>query len=224
MSLATHAGAVDGALPQRPLLRGALHTVAAAAAIAGGVYLLLIAESTRGYVSAAIFAASLVLMYGTSATYHRVRWRPPSRAVMKRLDHSMIFVLIGGTYTPFCLIVLNNAWGISMLSIIWGVAAAGIFLKIVWPGVPRHLSVALYVTLGWLAVAPAAELAAQLSDSAVALLIAGGALYTIGGVAYALRKPDPWPRVFGYHEVFHLFVVAGSGAHYLVVATDVLPG
>ena len=224
MALATHAEVVDGAVTERPLLRGTLHLGAAAAAMAGGVYLLLIAESARGYVSAAIFAASLILMYGTSATYHRVGWRPSLRAVVKRLDHSMIFVLIGGTYTPFCLVVLDNGWGISILSVIWGVAGAGILLKVVWPEVPRYLGVTLYVTLGWLAVVPAPELTTRLTAVALALLIAGGVLYTFGGVTYALRKPDPWPRVLGYHEVFHLFVVAGSAAHYFVVATYVLPG
>ncbi len=135
----------------------------------------------------------------------------------------MIFVLIAGTYTPLCLHV-SLAWGIPLLSVVWGLAGSGILLKLLWPDGPRWLSVAMYVGLGWVAVAAVSEVVSTFPASALALLLIGGALYTVGGVVYATRRPDPWPRVFGYHEVFHAFVVAGSALHYSLVATHVVPG
>src|SRR3990170_4346228 len=206
--MATDAQAATLAL-ERPALRGVLHLIAAGLAVAGTVLLLLVADSPSGYVGGAIFASSLMLLYGTSATYHQVRWRPNWRQVVKRLDHAMIFVLIAGTYTPFCLDV-SLAWGIPMLSVVWGLAGAGVLLKLVWPDGPRWLSVGLYVGLGWVALVAASEVIDQYLGSPLALLILGGALYTVGGVVYAARRPDPWPRIFGYHEVFHAFVVGGS--------------
>jgi hemolysin III len=206
---------------ERPALRGMLHTIAFALAIAGAVPLLIVADSAKEYVGAAVFAATLILLYGTSATYHQVRWRPSWRQVVKRLDHATIFVLIAGTYTPFCLDV-SLAWGVSMLAVVWSLAGAGALLKLVWPDGPRWLSVGLYVGLGWVAVIAASEVIDRYLGSPLALLAAGGLLYTVGGVIYALRRPNPWPRVFGYHEVFHSFVVAGSAVHYSVVALYVV--
>ncbi len=213
----------DNALRQRPALRGMFHVCGAIAATLGAPLLLLIANSPRAYVGGAIFAASLILLYGTSASYHRITWTPLFRAIISRLDHSMVLVLIAGTYTPFCLIVLNTAWGISMLSVIWGVAGAGILMNLVWPASPRWLRVTFYVVLGWLGLISAWELAAWFTASPLLLLILGGAVYTLGGVVYAIRKPNPWPRVFGYHEIFHLLVVLGSTLHYSLVAIYVLP-
>ncbi len=199
------------------------HVYAAIAAVAGAPLLLLAADSPRAYVGGAIFAASLMLLYGTSAGYHRITWTPLFRAIISRLDHSMVLVLIGGTYTPFCLVVLNNAWGISMLSVIWGVAGAGILMNLAWPASPRWIRVTFYVVLGWLGLISAWELAAWFTVSPLALLVLGGALYTLGGVVYAVRRPDPWPRVLGYHEIFHLLVVLGSTFHYSLIAIYVLP-
>jgi hemolysin III len=208
---------------QRPMLRGVSHVSAAIAAMLGAPLLLLAADSPRAYVGGAIFATSLILLYGTSAAYHRIAWTPLFRAIISRMDDSMVLVLIGGTYTPFCLLVLNNAWGITMLSVVWGVAGAGVITNLARPARPRWLRVAFYVILGWLGLVSAGELAARLSPSPLALLVLGGVLYTLGGVVYAVRKPDPWPRVFGYLEVFHLLVVAGSALHYSLVAIYVLP-
>jgi hemolysin III len=208
---------------QRPMLRGVSHVSAAIAAMLGAPLLLLVADSPRAYVGGAIFATSLILLYGTSAAYHRITWTPLFRAIISRMDDSMVLVLIGGTYTPFCLVVLNNAWGITMLSVVWGVAGAGVITNLAWPARPRWLRVAFYVILGWLGLVSAGELAARLSASPLALLVLGGVLYTLGGLVYAARKPDPWPRVFGYLEVFHLLVVAGSALHYSLVAIYVLP-
>jgi hemolysin III len=213
----------DGLTRERPLLRGVSHLGAAIAAMLGTPLLLLAADSPRAYVGGAIFAASLVLLYGTSAAYHRVTWTPLFRAIISRMDDSMVLVLIAGTYTPFCLVVLNNAWGITMLSVVWGVAGAGIMTNLAWPARPRWFRVAFYVILGWLALVSAGQLAARLSTSALALLVLGGVLYTLSGIVYAIRKPDPWPRVFGHLEVFHLLVIAGSVLHYSLIAIYVLP-
>lgn len=209
---------------QRPLLRGVFHLYAAFAALAGAVLLMMVAGSPQAFVGGAIFAASLVLLYGTSAAYHRIAWRPALRRLVKRLDHAMIFVLIAGTYTPFALVVLRGAWSIAMLSVIWGVAGGGVLLKTAWPGAPRWLGVGLYVGVGWLAVIAARELLAWLAPRPFSLLVLGGALYTLGGLVYGLRRPNPWPRWLGYHEVFHLLVVLGSVVHYTLIAVYVLPG
>jgi hemolysin III len=208
----------------RPALRGVFHLLSFVAAIIAAPLLIIIATSPAGYVGAAIFAASLILLYGTSASYHLIRWTPPLRALMKNLDHSMIFVLIAGTYTPFCLVAVDLAWGISILSIVWSLAGVGILLKLAWPGAPRLLSVSLYVGLGWLALVAGVEILTEFSASSVVLLIVGGVLYTIGGIVYGLRRPDPFPRVFGFHEIFHLFVIAGSSIHFWLIATTILPG
>jgi len=211
------------ATPQRPLLRGVFHLFAAIAVTLGAVLLLLVADSPRAYVGGAIFAASLMLVYWTSAGYHRIRWRPFLWEVIRRLDHSTALVVIGGTYTPFSLVVLNNAWGISMLSVIWGLVGAGILLNLAWPETPRWLRVTFYAVTGWLALVPAAELAARLTATPLTLLALGGVLYTLGGVVYAVKRPDPWPRVLGHLEVFHLLVMAGSALHYSLIAIYVLP-
>jgi hemolysin III len=206
---------------ERPALRGTLHLIAALLAVAGTVLLMLLAESPSGYAGGALFGASLMLLYGTSASYHQVPWRASWRNVVKRLDHAMIFVLIAGTYTPFCLDV-RLGWGVSLLAVVWTLGGLGMLMKLIWPDGPRWLSVGLYVGLGWIAVVAASEVLARYSATPITLLLLGGALYTIGGVVYALRRPDPWPRTFGYHEVFHALVVAGSAVHFAVIATYVL--
>ena len=207
---------------QRPLLRGVFHLGAAIAATAGAAWLLLIADSPPAYIGGAIFAASLILLYGISGSYHSFSWKPTQRRILRRLDHAMIFVLIAGTYTPLCL-KLSLAWGIPILSVVWGIAGVGILLRLVWMGGPRWLSVALYVTLGWTALVGVSEIVQEFAFAPLAMLALGGVLYTLGGAVYAARRPDPWPRVFGYHEVFHLLVIAGSAVHYSLIAAFVLP-
>ena len=205
----------------RPKLRGVLHAFAAVLAIAGMVLLLLVADKPTGYIGGAVFATSLICLYGISASYHQIPWRPDWRRIVKRLDHAMIFVFIAGTYTPFCLDV-SVAWGIPMLAVVWSLAGAGAIMKVLWPDAPRWLGVGLYIGLGWIGAVAATEVFDQYLGGPLALLLAGGALYTIGGVIYALQRPNPWPRIFGYHEIFHSFVVAGSAFHYTAIALYVV--
>ena len=207
----------------RPLLRGVFHAFAAVAAVGGIVLLVLLADSAGAYVGGAVFATSLALLYTTSAAYHRITWKPRLRSLMKRLDHAMIFVLIAGTYTPFCLVVADTAWGISLLSVVWGLAGAGVLMKLAWPNAPRWLSVLLYLAVGWLALVATTELLAWFTAVPLLLLALGGVAYTLGGVVYAAGRPNPFPRVFGYHEVFHALVIAGSSLHFALVALYVVP-
>jgi len=220
MSAQPHA-AVLAAEIERPALRGTLHLAAAVLALFGAAWLLLVAGSPTGYIGAAVFGTSLILLYGTSATYHQITWRPSWRRIVKRLDHGMIFVLIAGTYTPFCLSI-SLAWGIPVLAVVWSLAGAGALLKILRPDAPRWLGVSLYVGLGWVGLVAVSEVLGLYMGSPLALLLLGGAFYTMGGVIYALRRPDPWPRTFGYHEVFHTLIVAGSAVHYSLIITYVV--
>jgi len=200
-----------------------LHLFAAVAAVAGLVVLVLLADSAEACIGGAVFAVSLIALYSTSATYHTITWGRRMRAFLKRLDHSMIFVLIAGTYTPICLIAASTAWGITILAVAWSIALAGIIMKAAWPGAPRWLSVLLYAGAGWLGAVAAVPLTDWLAWAPIGLLVLGGVLYTLGGVIYAARRPDPWPRVFGYHEVFHLLVIAGSALHFTLVAVYLMP-
>ena len=214
--------ALTATVESRPALRGVLHAIAAVLAVGGTAVLMLVADKPSGYVGGAIFATSLILLYSTSATYHQVRfWRASWGRVFKRLDHAMIFVLIAGTYTPFCLDV-SLAWGIPMLALVWTLAGLGALMKIIWPDGPRWLSVTLYVSLGWIALVAAAQVIDRYLGSPLALMLAGGALYTVGGLVYAFQRPNPWPRVFGCHEIFHSFVVGGSAVHYAAIAIYVV--
>jgi hemolysin III len=187
-------------------------------AVAGLVVLVLLADSPEAYVGGVVFAASLIALYTTSATYHVITWGTRMRGVMKRLDHSMIFVLIAGSYTPFCLLAASTTWGIAILAIVWSIALCGVVLKVAWPSAPRWLGVTLYVATGWVALVAATEIAEWFAIVPLLLLAGGGLLYTLGGVIYAARRPDPFPTVFGYHEVFHVLVIGGSVLHFTLVA------
>ena len=207
----------------RPLLRGFLHLGAFAAAVAGIVVMLLLAHDARGYVGASIFGASLIVVYGVSASYHRLPWGQRMSGVMRRLDHAMIFFLIAGTYTPFCLIVLGNTWGITLLSVTATIAGVGALTRLAWLDSPRWLAVSLYLATGWVALIAASQILQKLDVAPLALLLLGGIAYSVGGIAYAAKRPDPWPKVFGYHEVFHSFTIMGSASHFLAVAVFLLP-
>ncbi len=209
-------------LAPTPALRGYLHLAAALVAPYALLILVSIADSPRGVVSGAIFGASLIVLYSTSAIYHLVPWRRRFRAWMQRLDHSMIFIFIAGAYTPFAVKLMSNPWGIPILSVVGGLAVIGFVITVAGLEPPRWIRVCLYLGLGWIGVVAISELVAGLPWQAFALLVAGGILFSLGGAIYATRRPDPFPRVFGYHEVFHTLQVAATAAIYSVVAIYVL--
>ncbi len=170
----------------------------------------------------AIYALTLTGLLGVSAVYHRITWSPARRALLRRLDHAMIFLLIAGTYTPIAL-TLGTGAQVALLAAVWAGALAGVGFQLAWPTAPRWLQAVVYVALGWTAVAVLPELWRTLGGSGVALIVAGGALYSVGAAVYAARRPDPWPRVFGYHEVFHALVLAAAACHLAAVRWMVVP-
>jgi len=206
----------------KPKLRGVFHEIGFYAAVATGVVLVVTAEPGKARTAAAIFASCVALCFGASALYHRPTWAPRARAWLARLDHAGIYFLIAGTYAPFGLIVMSRAWAIPILATVWGGAFLAIVLKLFWVRAPKRLSAAIALALGWVAAAAFPQLL-KLSTVGLLLVIAGGILYTAGAVIYALRRPDPIPRVFGYHELFHVLTVAAAACQYVAVAFYVLP-
>ncbi len=200
----------------KPRWRGRLHQAAFLVSIPAGISLVAVAGTAAARVAAAIYAFSLTGMYAASAAFHRVPWRPQVRRWMRRLDHAMIFLLIAGTYTPFALLVLDGAWAIVVLSLVWAGALFGIALKLSTSRL-ETLAAALYIVLGWVAVIALPVIASRLGPGTMALLLGGGLLYTLGAVVLFRRRPDPSPRVFGYHEVWHVLVVAASACHYALI-------
>jgi hemolysin III len=209
----------------KPRLRGVSHQWAFFVSLVTGVALVLAAPSGRAALATTIYAVSVAGLFGASALYHRVSWASvAARRWMRRLDHSMIFFLIAGTYTPFALLALHGTLATAILVVVWSAAAAGIVLKLVWIDAPKTLVAIIYVALGWVAVAAFPELIARLGVTATALVAAGGVLYTVGAIIYAFQRPDPVPAVFGYHEIFHALVIVAAALQYAVVAFYVLPG
>ena len=209
--------------PVRPSLRGVSHQYAFFVSIACGVGLILAASGGRARVAATIYAVAVSSLLGTSALYHRVTWRPRARRWMKRLDHSMIFVLIAGTYTPVALLALKGSLATTILIVLWAGALGGVVFKLVWIDAPKWLFALVYVLLGLVTGAVLGELPAAIGWLGVAGLMTGGLLYVIGAVVYTSGRPNPWPTVFGYHEIFHALVIAAAGLHYAVIAFAVLP-
>jgi len=207
--------------PGKPLLRGVTHEIAAFAALAAWIGLTLAAPSPRARVAAGVYGATLLALFTVSALYHRPTWAPRARLFWRRLDHSAIFLLIAGSYTPFCLLVGGTA-GRALLVVVWTGAAAGVAQAIAWPTAPKPLVALVYVVLGWVVIPVLPVLRLELGPAFIALLAVGGIAYSLGAVVYALRRPDPFPRVFGYHEVFHALVVAAAVLHFVAVAAAVL--
>ena len=203
---------------RRPKLRGVLHQYAFFVSLGLGIVLVGAAEGARSRFAGAVFAACVSAMLGISALYHRVVWPPAPRRWMRRLDHAAIFLLIAGTYTPFCLLVLEGSWQVAVLSIVWSGAVAAIVLKVAWIDAPRWIAAVLAVALGWLGLAVVPQIHARAGVAALIPLAIGGVLYTVGAVVYARRRPDPSPQVFGYHELFHGLVVAAAACQYVSVA------
>ena len=202
----------------KPRLRGVLHEAAFAISLVTGTVLICLADSARERVAVAVYAGSVALLFGTSAAYHRGAWSPRAYDVMARLDHSMIFVLIAGSYTPFALLLLDGAMRWVVLGVVWGGAAAGVLVRNVYRRPPRWLFVALYLSLGWVAVGLLPAVLHRGGVAVLVLLAVGGLFYTGGALVYAFRRPDPSPRWFGFHEVFHACTLLAFITHYVAVS------
>jgi len=208
----------------RPSWRGVLHTWAFAVSLITGTVLVVLAEGARARVGVGVYAVTVSLLFGTSALYHRLRWGARGLQVMRGLDHSMIFVFIAGSYTPFALLMLPGTAAAVILTVVWGGAVAGVLARLAWRRAPRWFFVPLYLALGWVAVFVLPELLAHGGVVAVALLVLGGAFYSLGGVVYAARRPNPRPAVFGFHEVFHACTLVAAVCHYAAVVLALYAG
>jgi len=202
---------------QKPALRGRLHQVAFFFSIPQGVAAVAAAAGAVGRFAASVYAVSLAGLFGASALYHRIRWSPRALLRMRRLDHSMIYVLIAGSYTPFALLVLHGTWSFALLAAVWAGAVAGIAIKLFSIDRLRVLGGAMYIVLGWMVIVALPQIVHGLSLAGVTLLFLGGVLYTAGAAVLWTRWPDPNPRWFGYHEVWHSMVIAASMCHYAAI-------
>jgi hemolysin III len=202
-------------------MRGWLHLWSFAVSIASGSALVATSAALEGpgvALATAVYSVTILGLFGISALYHRRTWRTVrARAVMKRLDHSMIFLFIAGTYTPVAALAMDAATARWVLAVVWGGALAGVVLKMAWPDAPSWLAVPIYVALGWVAAFVFPELLANGGATAFVLLIVGGAFYTVGAVFYATKWPNPWPRTFGYHEFFHAATVLAATCHLVAI-------
>jgi hemolysin III len=203
----------------RPRMRGWLHLFAFFGAIVAAAVLIPLAfvQGARAGWPVAVYCLTILGLFGVSATYHRRRWSPRGWKLMKRADHSMIFLFIAGTYTPFAFLAVPEPTGWWLLAGVWTGAALGIALKLVWPHAPRWLGVPIYLGLGWAALFVLVDIVRQVGVTAMVLLAVGGVLYSIGAVAYAMKRPNPWPGTFGYHEVFHAMTIVAATCHYIAV-------
>jgi hemolysin III len=207
----------------KPRLRGLSHALAFVVALPLGLALIFQAETARGRLSAIVFAAAVVVMFGASALYHSPNWREAPRRWLRRVDHAGIYGLIAGTYTAFGLLALDGSWRWVVLSIVWAGALAAIVFKFAWIDAPKWISAVIGVALGWIGVVVSPQLLGEIGVAASVLVLAGGLLYTLGALVYALRRPDPRPAVFGFHEVFHVLVIAAVACQYAAVAFFMLP-
>ena len=209
----------------KPRLRGWLHLGIAPVTLAAGIVLIALSPTAATRLGSLVYVVSSVLLFSVSAVYHRGRWSPRVTRVLRRLDHSNIFLLIAGTYTPFSLLLLQGTDRVVLLSVIWFGALLGVGFRVLWIDAPRWLCVPIYVALGCAAVFVLPEFAAGserygvgIGTAVLVLIAAGGVLYVLGGAVYGFRRPDPWPRYFGFHEVFHSFTVLAFVAHYVGIS------
>jgi hemolysin III len=208
---------------ERPRLRGVFHQYAFFAALVACAALVVVADSSREQVAMWIYGVALASMFGVSALYHRVTWRSPEvRKWMRRLDHSTILLLIAGTYTPFALLAFDGLIADVILIVVWSGAAAGLVLNLVWVDAPTWVTAIVFIALGWVGAVAVPELL-EFGIAPAVLVFAGGALYTVGALAYAFKRPNPHPQIFGYHEIFHLLVVGAAITHFVAIAGFVLP-
>ena len=209
------------ALFEKPLLRGWLHLVCFFLALPAAVLVVAVATSGRGRVGAVVYAVGLIALFGVSGSYHRGRWTDAKRRLMQQLDHGTIFVMIAGSYTPLCLLALRGWVAVAMLAIAWSGAVLGFILAFTNSRITRNMRGTLYIVLGWASIIAAPQLVRNLSVAELVLIAVGGLLFTVGAIFLATRWPDPFPRVFGYHEVWHVLVVAAVVCHFVAIASVV---
>jgi len=202
----------------KPSLRGVLHQWAAVYALGAGTALVALAPTAYAAVAAAIYAASLVVLLTVSAVYHRFQWTPRVRTWLRRADHASIFLLIGGSYTPIAMLALGGDAGRHLLIVIWCGVALGVLVSMLWPGAPKWVSAALAIAVGWTIVPYLGAVGRALDTTEIWLIALGGIAYTVGAVVYAAKRPNPWPRSFGYHEIFHALTLVGAGLHFVAMA------
>ena len=208
----------------KPRLRGVFHQWACFCSVPLGVALVIAADNAGARIALSVYAITLVALFGVSALYHRIDWRSlAARRWMRRLDHSMIFMLIAGSYTPFAVLALHGPLALAILIAVWAAAMIGVVFNLFWGAGPNWVRAVLYIALGWIAVAALPQLAAAIGLVGLSLAFLGGALYTVGAVVYAVRRPNPVPAVFGYHEIFHILVIAAAALQYAVIAFWVVP-
>lgn len=201
----------------KPLMRGRFHQAAAFMSFGACLMLLDLCSNASQFLATTVYSLSLVGLFACSATYHRIQWQEKARAVMRRLDHAAIFMLIAGTMTPLFLMTLSGASGSRAIALIWIVAIIGIGQAVFWINAPKWLAAVLYVGAGWLGFPYLSQMSLVIGSRGVTLVLAGGILYTVGAVIYAFKRPDPWPRVFGYHEIFHLLVAIAAACHFILI-------
>ena len=205
--------ALSTVLETKPTWRGWIHAVTFPLTVVAGIVLIAVANGAPAKWASAVFVLTSMLLFGNSALYHRFNWRPKTKVLLKRIDHANIFLLIAGTYTPLAILALPPDKGWLLLGIVWGGALLGIGFRVFWITAPRWLYVPLYLLLGWAAVMYLGDLLA-VNAAMMVLVMVGGILYTVGAVIYALKKPNPWPGVFGFHEIFHACTVLAFMCHW----------
>jgi hemolysin III len=206
-----------------PILRGVSHFWAFWCALAATIPLVALAPGGAARAAALVYGSGMCVLFAGSAAFHRYKCGPRLRSLLCRIDHSAIFVFIAASYTPVALLVLEGATATMLFACAWAGALAGVVLSLAWIGAPRVLFAGTYVALGWVALLALPELVSRLPLTPLLLFGGGGLLYTIGAVVYALRRPDPWPRVFGFHEVFHALVIAAAAMHFVAMAGWIIP-
>ncbi len=202
----------------KPRLRGWLHAGMAPLALAAGIVLVALAPTSTGKIGGAVFLAASVLLFGTSGVYHRGAWGARGEAVLRRLDHSNIYIFIAASYTPLALLLLEGTSRVVLLVVIWSAALGGTLFRLFWLSAPRRLYTALYILMGWAALGWLWAFYTSGGAAVLTLILAGGLCYTLGAVVYARKKPDPWPTWFGFHEIFHAGTVAGFVCHYIAIS------
>lgn len=209
---------VETLRPLKPKLRGWLHAGWTPVALIAGLVLVIGAPTSLGRLGGAVFLAGSLMLFGTSALYHRFHWGPHAEAVLRRVDHANIFVFIAATYTPLALLLLTGGSRVLLLTLIWVAAACGLLFRVLWLSAPRWLYTALYLVMGWAALGWLPQFWTAGGPLIVALIVAGGLCYSAGAVVYGRKRPDPWPSWFGFHEIFHSFTILGSAFHFAAIA------